>query len=260
MVFADFHIHTQYSDGSLSPEKILLLLEAHDIGYASLTDHDTVTTPPESPRVKWVPGIELSTASGNSEVHLLGYGFNPLHTRLAQALEEIRQQRRERFQRMIRKALARKIITQEPVFPPEETQAPGRYHMAQLLQKLGAVSSKREAFARFLGEGAPLYEPVGLLSVTEGLDLLKECGAFVSFAHPQRTKKDELIKKLAGRGLDALEAYYPYHDPHITKYYLNLIRKYHMLSTGGSDFHYGFYGFHLSEASVAPFIDTLYRR
>jgi predicted metal-dependent phosphoesterase TrpH len=262
MTFADLHLHTLFSDGQMTPDQLDSLLDGRGIKMAALTDHDCLTPLPETASsVKWIRGIELSTTYGQSEVHLLGYEPDPSAPRLLSALEEISCQRRDRFTRMVSGAAAMNLFKEEPDLSfLEGTRAPGRYHMARLLKEYGAVRTMREAFTSFLGEGKPLYEPVLLLDVYEGLDLLKESGALVSFAHPQRTKKDELIKKLADRGLDALEAYYPFHDPLITKYYLNLAQKYHMLATGGSDYHYGTYGFQLSETSVAPFLAALQSR
>jgi|MTBAKSStandDraft_2_1061841.scaffolds.fasta_scaffold11478_3 hypothetical protein len=260
MTFADLHLHTCYSDGQLTPQELSSLLNGRDISVAAVTDHDCLTPLPEEPgSVFWIRAIELSTTYGSSEVHLLGYHPDPQSSRLSSALEEISLERRERFLRMVSRGKGLNLFKEDPDLAfLEGTRAPGRYHMARLLKQYGAVSSMREAFTRYLGEGRPLYEPVRLLDAFEGLDLLKESGALVSFAHPQRTKKDELIKKLAGRGLDALEAFYPFHDPLITKYYLNLAQKYHMLATGGSDYHYGMYGFQLPETSVAPFLAALH--
>jgi len=262
MTFADLHLHTRFSDGQLIPDELASLLSGRDIAVAAVTDHDCLTPSPEGPSsIRWIRGIELSTTFSNSEVHLLGYDPDPQSPRLLSALEEISNERRDRFLRMVSRGKGLNLFRDDPDLSfLGSTRAPGRYHMARLLKQYGAVTTMREAFARYLGEGKPLYEPVRLLEVTEGLDLLKESGALVSFAHPQRTKKDELIRKLAGRGLDALEAYYPFHDPLITKYYLNLAQKYHMLATGGSDYHYGTYGFQLPQKSVAPFLAALHLR
>ena len=48
---------------------------------------------------------------------------------------------------------------------------------------------------------------------------------------------EELIKRLVGYGLDAIECYYPKHMPEQQAYYLSLAKKYHLHITGGSDFH-----------------------
>ena len=260
MTFVDLHLHTRFSDGQLTPEELDSLLSRYDMAVAAITDHDYLTPLPEArDSIRWIRGIELSTTYGRSEVHLLGYHPDPDATRLSSVLEEISRQRQERFDRMVAKGAALNLFKEEPDLSfLENTRAPGRYHMARLLKQHGAVSTMREAFARYLGEGKPLYEPVRLLDVYEGLALLKESGALVSLAHPQRTKKDELIRKLADRGLDALETFYPFHDPQITKYYLNLAQKYHMLATGGSDYHYGTYEFQLPETFVAPFLAALH--
>jgi predicted metal-dependent phosphoesterase TrpH len=38
-------------------------------------------------------------------------------------------------------------------------------------------------------------------------------------------------------GLDGIETVHPQHDPYLQRYYEQFARAYHLLTTGGSDFH-----------------------
>ena len=77
MTYADLHIHSNYSDGTMSPEKIID--KARDLGVKSIsiTDHDSIYSQYVSMNkytdIKIIPGIELSTEFEDLELHILGY-------------------------------------------------------------------------------------------------------------------------------------------------------------------------------------------
>lgn len=48
---------------------------------------------------------------------------------------------------------------------------------------------------------------------------------------------EQLIARLKGYGLDAIECFYPIHTVAQTAEYIELKRKYELYATGGSDFH-----------------------
>lgn len=254
MTNADFHLHTLCSDGSLTPVELEKELEGRGVKYAAFTDHDRVTNLQSSGRVRFVSGIELSTYRGESEIHLLGYGFDIESPVLGGILSRIAEVRKERFFRMVEKASSMGLVSGDIPDEYMNAEVPGRYHMARLLCRQNAVSGIRDAFIRYLGEGCPLYEPVELLDTLDGLKLLKEAGAFVSYAHPARTNKDEIIASLVKEGLDGIEAYYPFHDPVMVRHYLKLGEKYRIIPTGGSDYHKGRYKYEMSSDLVSDFI------
>ena len=76
---ADLHIHTNYSDSSLTCQEVVD--EANKVGISciAITDHDTVDgikpTREEAQKydIEVIPGIELSSEIGSKEVHILGY-------------------------------------------------------------------------------------------------------------------------------------------------------------------------------------------
>jgi predicted metal-dependent phosphoesterase TrpH len=97
----NFHMHTIYSDGQLSPEK--LIQQATNIGLKgmAITDHHSVDgyriaqnwlaqTSLENPEQKlphlWT-GIEITSRCLDIEVHILGYGFTPEHPVLTPYLQ-----------------------------------------------------------------------------------------------------------------------------------------------------------------------------
>lgn len=225
----------------------------------SVTDHDDIRAASVSSHViKCITGIELSSYYGEAEIHILGYGYDPNNPILHNVTKTIRQERQARMERMLARAVRLKLIA-DVDYTNEiyGERVPGRSLLADLLLQNGAAKSREEVFHRFLGEKKVLYEPVYALETFSALDILLDAGCITSFAHPQRTNKDALIKKMADRGLHALEAYYPFHDPVITQYYLKLAKKYTMMVTGGSDYHSGLYGFRVETDAMHAFIDCV---
>jgi predicted metal-dependent phosphoesterase TrpH len=101
----------------------------------------------------------------------------------------------------------------------------------------GHVADFREAFDRYLGEGRPAFiERIGV-SPAEVVALVARAGGLASMAHPGKTQKDHLIPDLVAAGLQAIEVYHPDHDPADTARYRQLAERYHVLPTGGSDYH-----------------------
>ena len=75
----DFHIHTNISDGELTPGAVVLLAMERNIDVIAITDHNRVSGNKEAIeignmfKVKVIPGIELSTRFKGNKIHILGY-------------------------------------------------------------------------------------------------------------------------------------------------------------------------------------------
>lgn len=75
----DFHIHSTYSDGSLTPSQIVRLAKERQVDIMAITDHNNTDGIDEAIRegrknnITVIPGVELSTRYNNCRVHVLGY-------------------------------------------------------------------------------------------------------------------------------------------------------------------------------------------
>ena len=257
MSYADFHIHTKYSDGVLDISEIEKFFFRHGVRYFSITDHDDIRSSYyKFENIKHIPGIELSTYYGNSEIHILGYGYDNSDVSFTKKINEIKEIRHLRFFRMLNKAIEKKIIPAKDYLKEYnmEEMSLGRSQLAYILLKENAVFSRKEAFDLYLGEDAPFYEPVYFFPLFEGIEFLRSHCKIVSYAHPGRTNKDELIKRMVAHGLNAIEAYYPFHDEIIKRYYLKIAKKYNIISTGGSDFHKGELTFYIDDEKLNSFL------
>ena len=243
--FADLHIHTYYSDSTYTPEEVLQNAVAAGVDCIAVTDHDTVegVQPVKDLTTRYgvevLSGVELSAEEEGRDIHILGYCIDCQNSALLSALRHFQDIRIERIHIMLEKLAVMGVhdITFEEVDAQTKADVVGRLHLAQLLISKGWAADHREAFAKYLGEGAPAYVRKSRLKVREAIDLIHQAGGAAVLAHPMVTGVDHLIPRFTRDGLDGLEVYYPHTHETITQYYERKADKYGLLKTGGSDAH-----------------------
>lgn len=238
----DLHTHSSCSDGLLSPGELVEKAAIRGLLAVGLTDHDTLAGLQEAFEASrrtgtdLVPGVEVSALFNEEEFHLLGY-YPALPADLEQALQEFKQERYLRMEEMIQRLQNLHFrVSLTEVLEEAAPAAPGRLHLARILQRKGYVSSLQEAFSLYLGRGRPGYASRRLPQAEKALGLLKDCGALPVLAHPG-AGGEIVIAALAPLGLRGLEVFHPDHSQALTKKYLRLARECNLLITGGSDCH-----------------------
>ena len=246
----DLHVHSTFSDGSLSPEELVQQAAARCITTIALTDHDTTEgvapflVACNSLGLEGISGVELSLSGGPGNSHLLGYWIDPMNQALQKTLQAVRGGRLERNLKMVDLLQAHgvEISWQEILEVAGDAEVVGRPHFAQILQRKGYVKSKKEAFAKLIGQGCPGYAERYRLSPEEGIELIHGAGGLAVLAHPftlgvgARELREHLVW-LKSVGLDGLEVYYSEHSEQRTRLYTKLTQDLGLLKTGGSDFH-----------------------
>ncbi len=109
--------------------------------------------------------------------------------------------------------------------------------MAEILIEKGHVASKKEAFDRYLAEGAPAYVDKFKMTAEEAINLIKKAKGLSVLAHPMVTNMDEIIPQLVSEGLNGIEVFYPNCADNVIEYYQGIAKKRNLLLTGGSDSH-----------------------
>lgn len=243
--FADLHIHTHFSDSTLTPEQIIEEASHCKIDCIAIADHDTVAgiAPTRDAAMAYdlevVAGVELSSELDNQDIHILGYFVDFERPALITRLKEIQNVRMERIVKMIEKLkhLGVDNIHPEEVYALSESSSVGRPHLAMVLHQKGWVKSLTEAFDRYIAEGAPAYVKKYKQTPHEAIDFIRQFGGVAVLAHPMITKRDEIIPSLVKAGLKGIEVYYPNVPQSVMQHYLQLAKKYHLIATGGSDAH-----------------------
>ena len=242
----DLHSHTVHSDGQRTPDELLDEAVAAGVGVLSVTDHDTVSgldacrKAAEARGVRLVPGIELSCDFNGREIHVLGHFIDPTSAALGRLAAEMTAERRERMEKMVARAVSLKLrgITFERVLAVSGGELLARPHLARVLIDFGHATSVKDAFDRWLTDGAPLWVDRRYLESKAGIELIRDAGGTSSVAHPgaNKVQRGEL-KILADQGLDAVEADHPEHVPTQVEAYERWAAENRMLVTAGSDFH-----------------------
>ncbi len=242
---ADLHIHTYYSDSTLSPAEIIQTAQEQRLQCIALTDHDCVAGIPEALAatglngLEIVPGIELSAEYQGKDIHILGYFIDHNSVCLLERLTCFQETRCGRFREMISRLKAQGVddLDYDDIVRSARADALGRPHLAKALIEKGWVGDTREAFRKYLGEDCPAYVPKHKLSTITAIELIHAAGGAAVLAHPMLTGRDELIPSLVEAGLDGIEVYYPNCTTAVQNYYANLAEKHALVTTGGSDAH-----------------------
>ena len=246
----DLHTHTTFSDGSLTPTRLVEEAAAVGLAAVAVTDHDTVDGLPEALAagerlgIEVIPGVEINLEHDRVTMDMLGYFLAGAPTdELEHELAELRAYRDERNARMLGR-LAELGLPLDPaaLAAAAENGAVGRPHIGEAMMRRGYVSSMSEAFERYLGRGAPAWVDRRRLSMGRALKLLRASGALPVLAHPGLIRTDaaglnHVVRDAARAGLAGIECYYPLHDEDTVAACLSLARKYALVPTGGSDYH-----------------------
>ena len=243
---SDLHTHTNFSDGSFSPEELLAAAKNLGLSYLAITDHDTVDGichlyenglyPAKG--IKIIPGIEFKVAH-EREIHLVGYNIDIYNGKLLERLTELLDARWIRFSEIVKKLQANgcQIREADVLKIAGTSRSIGRSHIARALVKNGCFKTIREAFDKMLQRNKAAYVPRYLLSLEEIINLIHKAGGIVCLAHPKLIGDDRLVEELCQSGIDAVEVFYPCHEPEDVTRYIKLADQYNLLTTGGSDFH-----------------------
>lgn len=246
--YIDLHVHTSMSDGTSTPFEVVKQAADMNLAAIGITDHDTVNGVEASLEagrilnVEVIPGVELS-AEFEQELHILGYCIDVKSVQLKKTLKELREYRKMRNPKMIEKVNQLGMnITMEEVKAYAQGTFIGRPHIAAIMIQKGYVQNIEEAFEKYLAIGGAAYVPKKKLSPYQAITLIKQAEGVPVLAHPVFLEQKDialeaLVKQLISYGLMGIEAYYTEHSLQMRERYIALARKYHLLVTGGSDFH-----------------------
>ncbi len=244
MKFADLHLHTQFSDGTFTPEELVLQAQKNGLSCIALTDHDTVegcaraATACEAVKMDFITGAELTAEHEDIEVHILGYFLDINDAKFLARIAQFQTVRQNRIREMVA-ALNRLGIQlrAEAVFELANCRSPGRPHVARALVKEKLIGSLDEAFDRYLKKGRPAWVPKSKMSALEAVDLIHGAGGLAVIAHPGLNRTDDIIPQLVSAGMDGIECFHTKHSTVMSERYLEYADKYRLLVTGGSDCH-----------------------
>ena len=251
----DLHIHSNASDGTLSPKDILLKAIKIGLRAISITDHDTVNgvkqviNCPLLDQIHFLTGVEISgafpkTFGNKGSLHILGYAINPHNKTLNETLSFLQESRKNRNPLIIEKLNKLGIdISLKEVIEETNEQQIGRPHIARTMVRKNIVNSINEAFDRYLGHDRLAYVDKHRVDCQKAIQIIQNAGGVAVLAHPYLVPHkhvefiEDLIKTLKEMGLMGIEVYYPQHPSTIIRQYAEMADRLGLLKTGGTDFH-----------------------
>lgn len=243
-MFADLHLHTNFSDGTYTPEELASQAAKHQLAAIALTDHDTVegceraAAACKALEVEFIPGTELTAEQTENEIHILGYYLDTRNQKLLSEIAKFQAVRQNRIHEMVARLNELNVpLRAEDVFALANCRSPGRPHVARALVKAGLCGSLDEAFERFLKKHRPAWVPKAKISALVAIELIHQAGGVAVMAHPGLNRSDEVIPDLVDAGLDGIECFHTKHSTATAEHYLEIADKYNLLVTGGSDCH-----------------------
>lgn len=246
----DLHTHSNRSDGTDTPAELVQKAAALNLDVVALTDHDNTAGWDEAQRaaddcgMHLVRGMEVSTKLHGTNVHLLGYGFDPDHAALNAELDLVLKSREQRVPRILELLAAQGMaITMAQVEARSgRAAAIGKPHIADALIAAGHISHRDEAFTGLLDDGGSANVEKYGISLARAIELLKEAGGKAVIAHPWARESREVLSAeaigaLVASGLDGIEVDHNDHELSHREELREIAVGLGLVVTGSSDYH-----------------------
>ena len=249
----DLHVHSNKSDGTYSPSRLLDYAMEKGLSAIALTDHDTVdgldeimeyaevlnsNTVPEI-----IPGIEFSTEYEGRDIHILGLYIDHKSTEFRKPLQDFVNSRIIRNEKMCRLLQTAGIdITYQKLCEEYPDSVITRAHYGSYLLKHGYIKHINEAFEKYIGDNCPYFVPREKVTPQDAVQLILKAKGVPVLAHPplyhmSDNRLEQLVSTLKDAGLMGIEAIYSTYSSNEERDMRRLADKYDLLISGGSDFH-----------------------
>lgn len=247
----DLHVHSNKSDGTYTPTELVDYALAKGLAAFALTDHDTTAGLKEAHSygkdkpIEIISGIEFSTEYEGKDVHVIGLYIQydaPAFQSKLQAFVDSRINRNIKMCRNLQEAGI--DITYDKLCAENPGAVITRAHYAAYLTNHKYVTSRADAFAKYVGDHCKYYVPREKITPAQAVELILEAGGVPILAHPPlyhmgNERLDKLVGNLKDAGLMGIEAIYSTYSNQDERDMRRLATKYDLLLSGGSDFHGG---------------------
>lgn len=260
----DLHIHTNKSDGALTPKEVIDEAVRNGVDTIAIADHDTVEAYDDSlfeyakvNNVKLIKAVEISTKIAKAGIHVLGYNIDLKNAELNEKLYALRNARHIYLHNVAQKLeeLGYKVNVDEL----DKVDAVTKAHIALdvvtnsenkeiLMQNFEHIPEKGEFIETIMNEGCPAYTKKETITPKEAAELIRIAGGKAVLAHPvayeheDNLTDDEILDIVKDMKADGIETNYIYINRKNET--INEIKKWNEFAskcnlpvTIGSDFH-----------------------
>ena len=248
--YVDLHIHSCFSDGSMTVEQIVEEALAADVGILAVADHDAVEGSIkikelcEANDIWYIPAVEISTADNDLSIHLLAYGIDMKNTAFREFINHTKFCLDE-----MSVLLIERMQPDYPMLSVKEyleftyDRRLGGFEALHYLMSKGITESLKEGLS-YYPVYAVSYANAGFSTILATIQRITAAGGYSVLAHPGESIttsnidhfEDEL-RRFISFGLDGIECYYPSHSEEVTEACLDLCNEYDLLITSSSDCH-----------------------
>lgn len=239
----DLHTHSNLSDGAFTPEEIVDMGVASGFSVLAITDHDSISSwdrASEAARGRGIailPGVEVSAAWENEELHILGYFPAGVPRAFREFLGRALARREERMRTMVDNVRRRGVpVDFEDVRKLAAGESLSRAHLAQLMVARGHAATIDQAFEEHLGYHVGNI-PLSLTPVADAIRIIAESGGLAVWAHPPAAELEERLSLMVKWGLHGVEAFRRRTHGVKTARLVELGDSYGLFTTAGSDWH-----------------------
>lgn len=245
----DLHTHTTESDGSFTPEELILEAKNKNLAAIAITDHDTVAGIKKAApiaaanNIELIPGIEFSTDYHGKEVHVVGLYVDIENKNLLAQVKAFKECRDNRNLIMIENLQKEGFdITMDALKKENPDCVITRANIARFLYEHHMIPSIQTAFEKYIGDGCKCYVNRFKVTPMDAVKLIKEAGGISILAHPllyhmSDVTLQKLVDEMKEAGLDGIEAIYSTYTASKERNMKQFAQKNGLLISGGSDFH-----------------------
>ena len=261
---SDLHIHSNCSDGVLSPKEIIDRAVNNGVKVIAIADHDTISAYnkdlfryAEDKGIMLIKAVEISTRYKGRGIHVLGYNFDLDNEELGNKLYTIRNARHTYLHSVASKLEMLGYIVNVDYL--DKIEAVTKAHIALnivenkdneklLINTFGHIPTKGEFIETIMNEGCPAYVEKETINPKEACKLLREAHGKVVLAHPVAYKYEDgltiedILVLVREMHADGIEANYIYVDRNGNKIneceeWNKFAKDHNLITTIGSDFH-----------------------
>lgn len=260
----DLHMHTNNSDGTLSPKEVIDEAKKNGVSVISITDHDTIDAYTDelfeyakSKNIELITGIEISTKSHGVGIHVLGYNIDIHNNEFRDNLFKLRNIRHKYLHDVGEKLEELGYVLN--VEELDKIKSVTKAHIAldivnnpvnreKLLRDFNKVPNKGEFIETIMNEGCPAYVKKEVVTPSDAAKIIRQAGGKVVLAHPvayihqDNLKDNDILEIIKEMNADGIEANYMFYDTERNKFdevekWNKIARENNLLATIGSDFH-----------------------
>lgn len=260
----DLHIHTNKSDGVLTPKQVIDEAAKKGLHAIAISDHDTIDAYTEDvinyakeKNIILIPAVEISTKINKCGIHVLGYNFDINDTNFKNKLNLLRNSRHDYLYNVANKlkelgyvinleeldkidSVTKAHISLDVISNPLNNEI--------LLKTFGHIPNKGEFIETIMNEGCPAYVKKETITPKEASELIKNAKGKVVLAHPVAYKyednltEEDILEIVNDMNPDGIEANYIYVDKNNQiidemSIWKEFSAKNNLICTVGTDFH-----------------------